>query len=101
MFKKTPGLELLSTCSDKCGGDDDEQLTFNELQGIEKERREILLRVSMMQLCFVLLHPVYYLKLYHMIISYAQSIVLYPPITFIDRPSYPSGGLCSSGVVHA
>ena len=50
MFKKTPGLELLSTCSDKCGGggDDDEQLTFNELQGIEKERREILLRVSMM-----------------------------------------------------
>lgn len=52
MFKKTPGLELLSTCSDKCGGgDDDEQLTFNELQGIEKERREILLRVSVMQLC--------------------------------------------------
>ena len=48
MFKKTPGLELLSTCSDKCGGDDDEQLTFNELQGIEKERREILLRVNMM-----------------------------------------------------
>ena len=50
MFKKTPGLELLSTCSDKCGGDDDEQLTFNELQGIEKERREILLRVSIVQL---------------------------------------------------